>query len=92
MTRAGGGGGSGRTGDHGKTISNGSGGSGQANAGGGGNAGSGGDAGNAGTVILRYPNTVTISFDSGELTGTTATDGTDKVTSFTAGSGNVSWS
>jgi len=57
-------------------------------------AGGGGanSAGNNGTVILRYPNTFTISFSASDLTGSTATDGSDKVTTFTAGSGTVSWS
>lgn len=63
--------------------------------GGGGGAGylSGGrpaGAGGSGVVILRYPNTATITIGAG-LTGTTATDGSSKVTTITAGSGNVSW-
>jgi hypothetical protein len=41
-------------------------------------------------VILRYPATYTISIGAG-LTGTTATDGDDEVTTITAGTGNVSW-
>jgi hypothetical protein len=41
-------------------------------------------------VILRYPNTYTITIGAG-LTGTTATVSTDKVTTITAGTGNVSW-
>lgn len=86
VTRAGGGGGETRP-EAGGT--NGSGGTGSSAAGGGGNFRS---AGQNGTVILRYPNTVTISFDSAQLTGTTATVGNDKVTTFTAGSGTVSWS
>ena len=48
-----------------------------------------GGAGGSGIVILRYPNTYTIS-QSG-LTLTTATDGDDKVTTITAGTGTVSW-
>jgi hypothetical protein len=43
-------------------------------------------------VILRYPNAFTISNPGGGLTFTTATVSTDKVTTFTAGTGNVSWS
>jgi hypothetical protein len=43
-------------------------------------------------VILRYSNSFTISNPGGGLTFTTATDGSDKVTTFTAGTGNVSWS
>ena len=46
--------------------------------------------GGSGVVILRYPNTKTITIGAG-LTGTTATDGSFKVTSITAGTGNVSW-
>jgi hypothetical protein len=47
-------------------------------------------AGGSGVVILRYPNTYTITLGAG-LTGTTTTVSTDKVTTITAGSGNVSW-
>jgi hypothetical protein len=67
--------------------------SGTANTGGGGGSGamSGtaqGGLGGSGVVILRYANTKTITIGSG-LTGTTATAGSDKVTTFTAGTGNV---
>jgi hypothetical protein len=41
-------------------------------------------------VILRYPNTVTITVGGG-LTASTTTSGSDKITTFTAGTGNVSW-
>jgi hypothetical protein len=41
-------------------------------------------------VILRYPNTFTITIGAG-LTGSTATDGSNKVTTITVGTGNVSW-
>ena len=71
---------------------------GAANTGGGGGGGSWtnnqntttqrGGAGGSGIVILRYPNSYTITIGAG-LTGTTATDGSDKVTSFTAGTGNI---
>ena len=57
--------------------------------GGGSGANSGGNAG-SGIVILRYPNTVTISVGAG-LTSSTATDGSDKVTTFTAGTDTVSF-
>ena len=57
-----------------------------------GGGGFGVSSGGNGTVILRYPNTLTISFSASDLTGSTATDGSDKVTTFTAGSGTVSWS
>ena len=71
--------------------------SGTANRGGGG--GGGGDAagaatttgaGGSGVVILRYPSSYTITLGAG-LTGSTATVGGNKVTTITAGSGNVSW-
>ena len=48
-----------------------------------------GGNGGSGIVILRYPNTYTIS-QSG-LTLSTATTGNDKVTTITAGTGTVSW-
>jgi hypothetical protein len=41
-------------------------------------------------VIIRYPNTYTVTIGAG-LTGSTATDGSDKVTTFTAGTGNISF-
>lgn len=91
VTRAGGGAGTGRTGSDASVVSNGSAGAGQANAGGGANAGASASAGNDGTVILRYPTLYTISFDSNYLTGTTQTVGTDSVTTFTAGSGTISF-
>ena len=68
---------------------------GTANTGGGGggssynNSDRAGGAGGSGVVILRYPNTFTIS-QSG-LTLSTATDGSDKVTTITAGTGTVSF-
>jgi hypothetical protein len=49
-----------------------------------------GGNGGSGIVILRYPNTYTISQTG--LTLTTATVGDDKVTTITAGTGTVSWS
>jgi hypothetical protein len=52
--------------------------------------GNGATNGNAGVVILRYSNALTITIGGG-LTGTTSTTGSDKVTTITAGSGNVSW-
>ena len=65
------------------------------------NTGSGGGArggssqftngtGGSGVVIVRYPNTLTITVGPG-LTSTTTTTGTDKVTTFTAGSDNISF-
>jgi hypothetical protein len=41
-------------------------------------------------VILRYPAAYTITIGAG-LTGTTTTVGDNKVTSITAGTGDVSW-
>ena len=84
--RAGGGGGT-------PNGAGGSGGGGAASAGGGANTGGGGGAsgaGGSGVVILRYSSAFTITIGAG-LTGTTATDGSSKVTTITAGSGNVSW-
>jgi hypothetical protein len=47
--------------------------------------------GGSGIVILRYLTADgTITIGAG-LTGTTATDGSYKVTTITAGTGNVSW-
>ena len=42
-------------------------------------------------MIVRYPNTHTITVGAG-LTSSTATDGSDKITTFTAGSDTVSFS
>jgi hypothetical protein len=63
---------------------------------GGGGGGSGdnaglksGGSGGSGVVILRYPVARTITIGAG-LTGSTATDGSFKVTTFTAGTGNIS--
>ena len=69
--------------------------SGTANLGGGGGGANhastaNGGNGGSGVVILRYPNTRTITLGAG-LTGSTATSGANKVTTITAGSGNVSW-
>lgn len=104
ITRAGGGGGGCRS-DLGRTPgSGGTGGGGNAGApgnagttntgsGGGGGTmdGPGGGTGGSGVVILRYPNTFTVTIGAG-LTGSTATDGSDKVTTFTAGTGTISFS
>jgi hypothetical protein len=49
-----------------------------------------GGNGGSGVVILRYPTARTITIGAG-LTGSTATDGSFKVTTLTAGTGNVSW-
>jgi hypothetical protein len=58
--------------------------------GGAGGAGRAGGAGGSGVVILRYTNAATITIGAG-LTGTTATSGSYKVTTITAGTGNISW-
>lgn len=70
---------------------------GTANTGGGGGGGGGaggagnvGGSGGSGIVILRYPNTRTITLGAG-LTGSTVTVSSNKVTTITAGTGNVSW-
>ena len=63
------------------TVNTGSGGGG----GGGTSAGAVGAGGSSGIVILRYPSGYTIS----GLSGTTTTVGTDKVTTFTSGTGNI---
>ena len=66
---------------------------GTANTGGGGgstaNTDTAGASGGSGVIILRYPDTYTIT-QSG-LTLSTATDGSDKVTTITAGTGTVSF-
>ena len=54
-----------------------------------------GAAGGSGIVVLRYPNSYTITETTSGgnvLTFTTATDGSDKVTTFTAGTGTISFS
>jgi hypothetical protein len=47
-------------------------------------------AGGSGVVILRYPSSFTITIGAG-LTGSTATLGVNRVTTFTAGTGTVIW-
>jgi len=59
--------------------------------GGGGGAWQTGDNGGSGVVIIRYPNTKTITAGAG-LTATTAAVGTDSVTTFTAGTGTITFS
>ena len=102
--RAGGGGGCSDSGNTGSAGGNGGGGSGRSNAAfgvqnGTANTGGGGggvrDTGSPGTggsgvVILRYSSAHTITLGAG-LTGSTATDGSSKVTTITAGTGNASW-
>lgn len=88
-------GGIGGSGIGGNGGSNANGGDGTANTGSGGGGLGGytianrtGGNGGSGVVILRYPSIYTIS----GLSGTTTTVGTDKVTIFTAGTGNISFS
>jgi len=91
-TYAGGGGGAAGTGTG--TVPGGSGGGGNEGSAGTANTGGGGGArstGGSGIVIVRYPNTFTITVGSG-LTSSTTTVGSDKVTTFTAGSDTVSFS
>jgi len=91
-SQGGGAGGAGGGGAGGKASNNGV--SGTANTGsGGGGTGTGVGSGNggAGVIILRYLTTAaTITIGAG-LTGSTATDGSYKVTTITSGAGNVSW-
>ena len=100
VTRAGGGGGGSVTGGAGGTGGGGAGGgstgtAGTVNTGGGGGGGGttgtiSGGAGGSGIVVLKYPSSLTITIGAG-LTGTTSTVGANKVTTITAGTGNVSW-
>lgn len=97
VTRAGGGGGSsGGTGGTGGTGGGGGGGdtgtSGTVNTGGGGGAGSTSNAGNGGSgvVILKYPDTLTLTIGAG-LTSSTSSAGGFKVTTFTAGTDVISF-
>ena len=46
-------------------------------------------SGGSGVVILRYTNSRTITNPGSGLTFSTATDGSDKITTFTAGTGNI---
>ena len=73
----------------------GNGGNGVANTGGGGGGSSDSGSiqgnGGSGVVIVRYPNAYTVTIGAG-LTGPTTTDGSDKVTTFTAGTGTITFS
>ena len=89
---SGGSGGGGRGGDHAHTNNDAPG---TANTGGGGGGGGGaaapstGSAGGSGVVIVKYPNTKTVSNPGGGLTFSTSTSGSHKITTFTAGTGNA---
>jgi hypothetical protein len=50
-----------------------------------------GGTGGSGIVILKYLNSVTLTNPGGGLTLSTTTSGSDKITSVTAGTGNVQW-
>ena len=66
---------------------------GTANLGGGGGGSTGGNqggAGGSGVVIIKYSNTYTPTIGAG-LTSSTATSGAYKITTFTAGTGTVSF-
>lgn len=91
-----GGSGGGGTGDSGSGGS-----AGTANTGGGGGAGgarsgnaSAGGAGGSGIIILRYPNTKTITIGAGLTTShvNQAVGANERYTRFTGGTGTVSWS
>jgi hypothetical protein len=56
--------------------------------GGGGGGGSNGGNGGSGIVILKYPDTITLTIGAG-LTSSTTTSGGFKITSFTAGTDTV---
>jgi hypothetical protein len=59
--------------------------------GGGGRQGGAGGAGGSGVVIIRYPSARTVNVGAG-LTATTTTVGANKVTTFTAGTGTITFS
>jgi hypothetical protein len=62
--------------------------------GGGGGAGGGrygSGSGGSGVVVLRYPDTKTITIGAGLTGSTAAPSGGFKNTTITGGSGNVSW-
>jgi hypothetical protein len=102
LTRAGGGGGHGNYGGAaGGSGGGGNGGSGTGQngtdgtenlggGGGGGTAGGLGGNGGSGVVILKYPSAYVITIGAG-LTGSTSVVGADKITTITAGTGNVSF-
>jgi hypothetical protein len=50
-----------------------------------------GQNGASGVVILRYPNTRTITIGSGLVADAPISVGSDTVVRITAGTGNVSW-
>jgi hypothetical protein len=62
---------------------------GAANTGAGAGGGDSNRSGGSGIVVLRYPNTYTVTTTG--LVASTATVGSDKVTTITGGNGNISW-
>jgi hypothetical protein len=60
--------------------------------GGGGGVNQTGGAGGSGLVVLKYPDTRTITIGAGLTGSTAAPSGGFKVTTITAGTGNVSFS
>jgi len=60
--------------------------------GGGGSGSTSASAGGSGIVVLRYPNTYTITVGAGLTNGGEQTDGSDKYIVFTAGTGTISFS
>ena len=104
VTYAGGGGGATQSGSGG--TADGGGGAGQTDSstasnngtdntgGGGGGGGSTSANGGSGVVILRYPNSLSISVGAGlvQSSGSPFTEGTDKISVFTAGTGTISFS
>jgi hypothetical protein len=53
--------------------------------------GTGGGAGGSGVVVLKYPADFTITIGAGLTGSTAAPSGGFKVSTITAGTGNVSW-
>ena len=84
-------GGGGKRGWNGSDGSRGANGTGNANSGDGGHLQVNSGNGSSGVVILQYASNITLTIGSG-LTSSTATIGTNKVTTFTAGTGNVQFS
>jgi hypothetical protein len=64
-------------------------GSGSSSPGGGGEGGQTNNDGGDGIIILRYPSVFALSNPGGGLTFSSATEGSDKVSSITAGTGNI---
>ena len=87
---AGGGGKRGWTGSYGSAGANATGNANSGDGGGGNDTAAGvSAAGRSGVVIVKYSNAYTLTIGAG-LTSSTATSGSDKITTFTAGTGNIS--